>query len=89
MHGGGSGAQWYRYRLSLDNGGGTTMSDEPLWRMPDRYTIVMHLDYQRGWKLSIDTGYEGMRWTEDTRDRYEGLSLTEAVDALLGTIYGG
>lgn len=56
--------------------------------MPTGYQITVRLERAGGWTVIADTFYEGEPWSERDRDVYQELSLTEAADVMLSTVYG-
>jgi hypothetical protein len=65
------------------------MDEQRLFRTPAGYVISIRLGKGGGWRLQIDTLYEGEPWTNGDRTHFDDLSLLEAIDAALGQILGG
>jgi hypothetical protein len=65
------------------------VDEQRLFRTPAGYVISIRLGKAGGWRLQIDTLYEGEPWTDDDRTLYDDLSLLEAIDAALGQVFGG
>jgi len=57
--------------------------------MPTGYQLTVRLERNRSWTVIADRFYEGEPWASSDRDVYESLSLTEAADVVLNTIFQG